>query len=134
MNPLGAVLGIVGQVLDRVIPDPQKKAEAALELMKMQQSGDLQTMAGQLEVNKVEAASPKTLVAGWRPACGWVCVGGLAYSVVLAPLAGAISVFLGHPVVMPTLDVSLLSTLLIGMLGLGGMRTVEKLNGAAGNH
>lgn len=134
MNPLSAVLDIGGKLIDKLFPDPQKKAEATMKLMELQQSGDLAAIAGQLDVNKVEASNPRLFISGWRPFIGWVCGGGLALQFVVAPLLAWASSLVGHPVPMPVLDVSLLTTLLIGMLGLGGMRTVEKLNGVADKH
>ena len=134
MNPLAAVLDIGSKLIDRLFPDPAKKAEATMKLMELQQSGDLAVIAGQIEVDKVEAASPNMFVAGWRPFVGWVCASGLAMQFLIGPLFTWISALVGHATTFPGLDTGTLTTLLIGMLGLGGMRTVEKLQGAAGNH
>lgn len=135
---LGGFADIAMKVIDRVIPNPEAKAAAQLELLKLTQSGDLAQLAsetqlalGQLEVNKAEAASPSVLTSGWRPAVGWVCAAGLAYQFLLAPLMTWGSSLVGKAVVAPALDMSTLLTLLLGMLGLGGMRTIEKLNSKA---
>ena len=133
-DPISGAFELGGKLIDHFFPDPQKKAEAMLELSKLQQSGDLAAMAQQADINKVEAASTSLFVAGWRPFIGWICGAGLGVQFILAPLGTWISTLIGHPVVVPALDLSTLSTLLIGMLGLGGMRTLEKLQGAAQNH
>jgi hypothetical protein len=84
-NPITAVADLGGKIIDRLWPDPAQAAQAKLELVRMQQSGELQEMAtiagldlAQIEVNKVEAASNSVFVAGWRPFIGWVCGVSLA--------------------------------------------------------
>lgn len=130
MNPL-SLLSIGEKLLDKVLPDPVAKATAMQKLAELEQSGDLAVIAGQNEINKIEAANPSLFVSGWRPAVGWVCVGALGYQLIFAPLImGVAAAFKNHLVLAP-LETELLTTLLIGMLGLGGMRTVEKLNGKA---
>lgn len=133
-----AALDIGGKLIDRLIPDPAQKSAAALELLKLQQSGELATLAadtdlarGQLEVDKVEAASPATFTSGWRPAVGWVCAAGLASQFLVAPFATWAAALIGHPIAYPSLDIGTLLTLLLGMLGLGAARTVEKIQGVA---
>ena len=128
------IVPIVGKVLDRLIPDPQAKASAQMELLKLQQAGDfkeleaeLQTALAQSEVNKVEAASTNWLVAGWRPYIGWVCGTGLLYQFLIYPILVA------YQPKAAQLDMGTLVTLLGGMLGLSGMRTYEKTKGAEGN-
>lgn len=128
------LLGIVGKVLDKIIPDPKAKADALLALQKLQQDGDLAVIAGQVDINKVEAASTNLFIAGWRPFIGWICGIGLGYDFLLRPLLTWITALIGKGTAPPSLDTSTLVTLLIGMLGLGGMRTVEKLSNAQGNH
>jgi hypothetical protein len=127
LDPLSALLDIGGKVIDRVWPDPEKAAAAKLELFKMQQSGELAAMAGQMEINKVEAANPSIFVSGWRPAIGWICGAGFAVQFVIGPLAEWGSALYGHPVKFPQMDTGTMMPLLLGMLGLGGLRTAEKL-------
>lgn len=129
---------LIGKVLDRLIPDPAAKAQAQLDLLKMQQSGELAQLAadtdlakGQTDVNKQEAASTNTFVSGWRPFIGWVCGLGMASQFVIGPLFTWGATLYGHPTAFPVLDMGTLLTLLFGMLGLGSMRTVEKINGVA---
>lgn len=125
------------KLIDKVIPDPQAKANAQLEMLRMQQAGEfkqieteLQLALGQLEVNKVEAAAPDIFRGGWRPAVGWVCVIGLLYTYLGQPLLTWASGIWSVPA-PPSLDLGDLLILLGGMLGLGGMRTMERLKGKA---
>lgn len=136
MNSLlaGGLFDVLGKVFDRVFPDPQQKAQAQLELLKMQQAGEfkeldasVQLALGQMEVNKVEAASESTFKSGWRPAIGWVCAFGLLYQLLLRPLLGWAAANYFKWSMPPSLEMDTLGTLLFGMLGLGAFRTVEKI-------
>lgn len=137
MNPLD-ILTIGSTLLDRVLPNPKDAAEAKLKLLELQQNGDLArwqgevTMAqGQVSTNTAEAASASLWVAGWRPAVGWTCATAFAFKFVLGPLASVVMQALGHPIVLPVLDYSEMSTILIGMLGLGVTRSWEKIKGVS---
>lgn len=129
LDPVSALLDIGGKVMDRLWPDPAQAAAAKLELFKLQQSGELAQIAGQLEVNKVEAASSSVFVAGWRPFIGWTCGVGFGVQFVVGPLAEWASALAGHPVKFPPMDVGTMMPLLFGMLGLGAFRTAEKIQG-----
>lgn len=131
LDPVSIILDIGSKVIDRIWPDPAAAASAKLELFKMQQSGELAAMTGQLDVNKIEAASASVFVSGWRPFVGWVCGSGLAIQYIVAPMVTWLATLAGHPVVFPNLDMGTLITLLGGLLGMGALRTVEKLNGVA---
>ena len=128
LDPVTALLDIGGKVIDRIWPDPTQAANAKFELFKLQQSGELATIAGQLKINEVEAANPNVFVSGWRPFVGWVCGFGLVYSFIGQPLLAWGSVN-WHFAIPPVLDLGSLLTILGGMLGLSGLRTFEKLNG-----
>lgn len=121
-----ALLGIGGKLIDKLIPDPAARDAARFELLKLQQSGELAAMLAQTETNKVEAASSSVFVAGWRPAIGWVCALAMGYQYLLRPFLVAFNPVLAFP----GLDDNLWQ-LLAGMLGLGGLRTFEKVNGVA---
>ena len=127
LDPVSALLDIGGKVMDRLWPDPVQAAAAKMELFKMQQSGELAQMAGQLDINKAEAANPSVFVSGWRPFIGWVCGSGFAIQFVIGPIAEWGSAVYGHPVKFPQMDTGTMMPLLLGMLGLGGLRTAEKL-------
>ena len=131
IDPVTALLDIGSKVIDRLWPDPVQAAQAKLELVKLQQSGDLAEIAGQLEINKVEAASSSAFTSGWRPFVGWTCGAGFAVQFVIGPLGEWASALAGHPVKFPQMDLSTMMPLLFGMLGLGAYRTAEKLQGVA---
>ena len=115
------------KVLDKFIPDPEAKARAESELRTALQGWD----AGQMAVNAAEAANPSVFTSGWRPWIGWVCGAALAFQYVVAPLAVWLSAVVGHPLpVPPSLD-NILLELMFGMLGMGGLRTFEKIKGVA---
>ena len=131
-------LGIGLKILDRVIPDAGAKAAAQLELMKAQQAGDLAELNAELErsrqqtaVNAAEAGNPHLFVAGWRPFIGWTCGSALAWHYIGTPFAGWILLLAGIEQPIPTVALGDLIVILLGMLGLGGLRTAEKLQGAA---
>lgn len=130
MNPLliGPLFEFGKTLLDRWMPDPQKKAEAEMELFKMAQAGDLQKVIGQLQINAEEAKSQSIFVAGWRPFSGWVGGCGLAYAAIVQPALVWLSTVKGWPI-PPNIDSEILMYVLGGMLGLGTLRTYEKKNG-----
>lgn len=130
LDPVTAVLDIGGKLIDRLWPDPATRDAAKLEMLKLQQSGQLAEMMEQTAINKIEAANPSTFVSGWRPAVGWVCVAALIYTFIAQPLLSWYSESKGIPV-PPTLDLGTLITLLGGMLGLSSLRTIEKVNEVA---
>jgi hypothetical protein len=131
LDPVSALLDIGGKVMDRLWPDPAQAAAAKLELFKLQQSGELSIIAGQLDINKAEAANPSVFVSGARPFILWVCGSGFAIQFVVGPLAEWGSALYGHPVKFPQMDMATLMPLLLGMLGLSGYRTIERVNGVA---
>ena len=128
---IGSILDLGTKLIDKLIPDPKAKAEALLKLQELEQSGDLAVIAGQNKINEIEAASPTLFVSGWRPFIGWVCGSALAFQLVIGPLVVWAGALVRHSVSLPIMQTELLTTLLVGMLGLGGMRTVEKLQGVA---
>jgi Holin of 3TMs, for gene-transfer release len=131
MFPLEAVLGLATSLIDRVFPDPAQKSAAQLELLKLQQSGELAQITGQLDINKAEATNPNLFVSGWRPAIGWVCALALAYQYLVRPLSGTVATIAGYILPpLPGLDDNLWQ-LMMGMLGMGGLRTFEKVQGVA---
>lgn len=129
-----ALMPTLASVLDRVIPDPEEKAKAQLELLRLQQEGafkqldsDLQMSLAQAEINKVEAASQNGFQAGWRPLAGYACVFGLIYEFLLRPMLPWLLIVCGvHDVPpLPSLD-GVLFELMFGMLGLGALRTADR--------
>lgn len=132
------IIPLLGKVFDKVIPDPQAAADAKLKVMQLMQNGDLavlnadiQQITGQTDTNKVEAANTSIFVAGWRPFIGWICGSALGYEYILQPLLAFGFAAAGHPVTFPKIEDASMNTILMGMLGLGGLRTYEKVKGAA---
>lgn len=128
MNPiiLAPLLELGGSIINRLIPDPEKKAAAELELLKMTQDGELKQVLAQLEINAQEAAHPSLFVAGWRPAVGWTCVVGLLYQFILQPLLHWAATIYDKPV-PPPIDTETLAYVLFSLLGVGTLRTIEKV-------
>ena len=127
MNPLilGSILDVGKTLLDRFVPDPQKKAEAEMELVRMAADGELKQVIAQLEINAREAAHPSIFVAGWRPFFGWAGGVGFLYATIAQPLLAWGAAVKGWPA-PPTLNLDLLWVVITGMLGIGGLRTFEK--------
>lgn len=127
---LTGVFGFLNTLVTRTIPDPTLKEQLRQELAQAQLAADTDLAKAQAAINQTEAANPNLFASGWRPFVGWVCGAGLAYAFLIKPIASPlIQKWSGVP--MEALDVGTLLTLLFGMLGLGGMRTVEKLSGVA---
>lgn len=120
-------------IVDRVWPDPTKQAEERRKLIKLHQDGKLAELQaevgllqGQLRINEKEAEHKSVFVAGWRPFVGWVCGFALAYVTVIEPVARFVATMLGYDGKFPVIDTTITMQVLIGMLGLGVMRTREK--------
>lgn len=124
---LNILAPILGNVLDKVLPDPQAKAKAQTEILAALAASDL----AQMEVNKTEAASSSIFVAGWRPFVGWVCGAALAYVYIVQPIANWFLAMWYPGVITPAIDTSILMELVFAMLGIGGLRTFEKVKGVA---
>ena len=124
MSILNSLVQPITSLLDKVIEDKDTKNNIAFELATMAERHAQELSKGQLEVNKVEAAHKSLFVSGWRPAIGWICGLALLYSTILAPI-------LGIWFTVPPVDSSLLTSVLMGMLGFGAMRSYEKKNNVA---
>ena len=127
MSIAETLTGVAGKVLDKFVQDKDLKAKLDHELNMAFHEANL----AQTEINKVEAASQSMFVAGWRPFVGWTCGVALMYHFLLLPLLHFILKATGNEVELPEFDFSHLSTILMGMLGLGGLRTYEKLRGVS---
>lgn len=135
---LPALVGALPAILDKLIPDPAAAADAKLRALEMAQRGelaaldaDLRLALAQSETNTAEAQTD-AYRGGWRPACGWVCAFGLAYEFLLRPLLPwAVTAAGGQVPALPAIDTETLMVLLTGMLGLGGLRTFERVRGKA---
>ena len=136
MGALALLLPFATDLLKKLFPDPQAQADAQLKLMQLAASGELAQLQsvtdlakGQIDTNKVEAANTSLFVAGWRPAVGWVCALAFAFKFIGGPLLVMMASVAHVAVVLPVIDSTDLMPVLLGMLGLGGLRTVEKIKG-----
>lgn len=127
IDPVSAVSNLATTIVSRIWPD---KTQAE----KDQLAQALAILQTQTDTNKAEAANPNMFVAGWRPFVGWVCGIGFAVQFVFGPLGEWASSLAGHPVKFPPMDLGTMMPLLLGMLGLGGMRTAEKIQGVNAGH
>ena len=121
MSIVNALIGPVSGLLDKFIEDKDQKNALAHEIATMSERHAHEALKGQLEINKVEAAHKSLFVAGWRPAIGWVCMLGLLYNTIIA---NVLSIWIE----VPEVDTTLLVPGMMGMLGLGAMRSYEKVN------
>jgi len=141
MFPLGAILDIGSKLVDKFFPDPQQAEQAKLKLLEMQQTGELAQLAAatdlaklQIQTNMEEAKSTNWFVAGWRPFVGWTCGAGLAYVAIFEPVARFVAkVFFNYAGDFPVINTDLTMQVLMGVLGLGAMRSVEKVRGGEGS-
>ena len=124
MSILSSLIGPATQLLDKVIEDKDEKNRIAFEVSPLAERHAQEALKGQLEINKVEAAHHSIFVSGWRPCIGWVCALGLLYNTILSNI-------LGIWVEVPEIDTTLLVPVMMGMLGIGAMRTVEKVKGVS---
>ena len=124
LTGIGAVADLAKSVVDRIWPDKTEEE-------KMQLAAAMSVVQGQLDANKAEAGSASIFVSGWRPAVGWVCVLAFAWNMIGLSIAKVVLGLINHPLQISPADLSEMMPILIGMLGLGGLRTVEKINGVA---
>ena len=123
MPKLNVVAGIIDKVADKIDDFTLDKAEKAQLIQEINKA--------QIEVNKVEANSNSLFVSGWRPFVGWTCGIALCYHFVLQPFLTFVLYSFGQQITLPTFDMGTLTTILMGMLGLGGLRSYEKVKKSA---
>ena len=136
LNPITAIANVANLILTRILPDKAVQAEAAAEIQKMVVSGEINRIAAEYDsqknqvlVNQEEAKSDNLFVAGWRPALGWVCVLTFAFYYIIAPfIVNPLLIEAGHAA-LPLVNLDQIIGILLGMLGLGTMRTIEKIKG-----
>ncbi len=121
---ISAVADLASTVIGRLWPDKSEQERA-------QMAAALTIVQGQLDANRAEAASPSAFTSGWRPAIGWVCGAALGMQYIARPLVAWVGIVTGHPLPeLPGIDDNLWE-LMLGLLGLGGLRTFEKTRGVA---
>lgn len=133
---LDDIIGAGLDIINKFIPDPAQKAQAAFQMAQLQQQTEFKELDAQIaqiqsqtNTNQAEATNTNLFVAGWRPFIGWICGTGLGWNYVGLSVVNFLGKAVGHPVDLAPADLSEMMPLLIGMLGLGGMRTYEKING-----
>jgi len=131
MSLLNSLIEPVTGLLDKVIADKDERARLAHEISTMAERMAHENAQAQLDVNKQEAAHHSLFVSGWRPAIGWCCCLSMVGNYLVIPGANFILAFLNEPVHIELIDMSMMMPVLLGILGLGSMRSVEKLKGVA---
>jgi len=127
MGLITAVLPAVTDVIGRFLPeDKEKRAKAERDIKKQLTNSLAKIDLAQLDINKTEAGHRSVFVAGWRPFIGWSCGIALCYSYVVQPILVFILAQTGYLVELPRMDLGEMMPVLMGMLGLGGLRTFEK--------
>jgi len=130
INLLSSLVGPVTGLLDKFIEDKDQKAKLAHEIATLAEKQAHEAAMAQVEVNKAEASHRSIFVAGWRPFVGWICAVALAYHFVLHPIILFGAGWAGATIPeLPAFDMDSLMTVLLGMLGLGGLRSFEKVKG-----
>ena len=129
MSILKSLIQPVTSILDKFIPDADTKQKIAHEIATMAEKYAHESAMAQIEVNKTEARHRNLFVAGWRPAVGWVCVLSMASNFLVIPMANFTLALADSTVNIPLIDLSTMMPVLLGMLGLGAFRTVEKTKG-----
>jgi len=138
LDPISNIAEAAAKIVSLFKSDPTIKAQLESQQSEAALQAQVQLTLAQLDVNKTEAASTNWFVAGWRPAVGWICGAALAYGLVLKPLV-QFALTAMHRLdaatvaLLPTLDTGTVMGLLVPLLGIGTMRTVEKLNNSEGN-
>ena len=125
------LIGPVTGLLDKFVEDKNQKAKLAHEIATLAERQAHEIAKSQIEVNRAESQSGSVFIGGWRPATGWVCVLGFGVNFLVIPLTNLFLSITENPLLVPSLDVSEMMPVLLGMLGLGGMRTVEKTKNVA---
>ena len=133
LNLIDRLISPISTLLDKVIPDKYLKEQLAHDIATMAERHSHDIIKAQIEVNKTEAAHKSLFVSGWRPAVGWTCCLGLAGNFLIIPFSNFVMALAGSDIVIPLIDVSTMMPVLMGMLGLGTMRTVEKINNVERN-
>ena len=137
LDPLSAAFDLGKSVIERIWPDANKRAEEIRKLEELKQNGDLaklqaevQLLLAQAETNKIQAQHKSLFVAGARPFIIWICGIGLGFQYILHPILTWVWYFWAFKGLPPdSLDMSIMMPLLLGMLGLGTMRSFDKSRG-----
>jgi hypothetical protein len=130
LDPFTAGFDLIKTGLDKLFPDADLELKGKLEAAASEINNSYQLQLSQLEINKVEAGSTSIFVSGWRPAIGWVCGVSLLYAALVEPIARFVAtVLFTYTGLFPIINTELTLQILLGLLGLAGMRSFEKSKG-----
>jgi len=139
LTGIGSIFDFLSKGIDKIFPDKNEANKAKLEMLRLQQEGEFKELdlefkatANQAAINLKEAENPSVFVSGWRPAVGWVCVSAYAFNYLALPFLNWLALWYDKaaPAIV-ALETGELTTLLFGMLGIGGLRTFEKVKKVA---
>ena len=128
---LQALIGPVSSLLEKFIPDKDLRSKLSHEIATMAEKNAHEQIKAQLETNKTEAQHNSLFVSGWRPAVGWTCCLGMAANFLIIPMTNFALALASSNISIPLIDLETMLPVLLGMLGLGGMRSYEKSKGVS---
>jgi hypothetical protein len=131
LTTISALIGPISSLLDKIIPDKDLREKLSHQIATMAERHTQEQVMAQIEVNKVEAAHRNMFVAGWRPAIGWICALGMAGNFLIIPFVNMGLELTGTDVLIPMIQLAEMMPVLMGMLGLGAMRSFEKAKGVS---
>ena len=131
LTGIGSAVTAISSIVGKFFPDKTQAEKDQMALVMLQAQGDINANLAQLGVNQAEAANPKLFVSGWRPFVGWVCGSACAWNWIGLPIANFVMAMVHRPIALAPADLTQMLPLLMGMLGMGALRTYEKLNNVA---
>tara|TARA_R100000544_G_C2226595_1_gene61169 strand:- start:2912 stop:3307 length:396 start_codon:yes stop_codon:yes gene_type:complete len=126
---LEALIGPISSLLQKAIPDSDLRRKLTHEIATMAEKNAHEQIKAQLEINNTEAKHHSLFVSGWRPAVGWTCCLGMAANFLLIPMTNFVLALASSEISIPLIELETMLPVLLGMLGLGGMRSFEKSKG-----
>jgi len=130
---LQALIGPISSLLEKAIPDSDLRRKLTHEIATMAEKNAHEQIKAQLEINNTEAKHNSLFVSGWRPAVGWTCCLGMAANFLLIPMTNFVLALASSEITIPLIELETMLPVLLGMLGLGGMRSFEKSKGVERN-
>lgn len=131
---IGSAVSSVVNFVSKWFPDKTQEQQNQFILEFTQLQGELNAQAAQTDIDKTEAGSASVFVAGWRPFIGWICGAGCAWNWIGISLVHTVAALFHYQVDLQPASISEMMGLLLPMLGLGSMRTIEKINGINSGH
>ena len=131
INLISSLVAPVSGLLDKFIEDKDQRALLAHEIATLAEKQAQEQIVGQIKTNQIEAAHQSMFVAGWRPAVGWVCALAMLLNFILIPFINLGMDLAGQDIRLDLIEMDTMMPVLLGMLGLGGMRSYEKARNVA---